>query len=178
MGDKPEDKTTDDGDTGNKPDGADGGDGKDLAAEVEKWKTMSRRHEQRAKENAAAAQRLKELEDADKSETERLMEASKAAEKRAEEAEAKALRYEVAADKNVPAKLARFLTGSTREELEAAADELIEATGGNGKEPGTGESSGETGGGKPKEKLRGGASSEDDSEEKPVSDVLAAIPRG
>lgn len=44
------------------------------------------------------------------------------AEKRAADAEAKALKAEVALDKGIPAK---FLVGSTKEELEAHADELI-----------------------------------------------------
>lgn len=44
----------------------------DLAAEVEKWKALSRQNEQRAKENSAAATRLQEIEDAAKTETQRL----------------------------------------------------------------------------------------------------------
>jgi hypothetical protein len=43
----------------------------DLAAEIEKWKSLSHRHEQHAKNNAEAALRLKKLEDANKSEVER-----------------------------------------------------------------------------------------------------------
>ncbi len=43
----------------------------DLTAEVEKWKALARKHEQKAKELAPAAQRLAELEQASQSETER-----------------------------------------------------------------------------------------------------------
>jgi hypothetical protein len=93
------------------------------------WKAEARKHEARAKENAAkakanetAAQRLAEIEDANKSELEKAAARAEAAEKRAAELEAKALRSDVAAEKGVPAAL---LTGSTKEELEAAADALI-----------------------------------------------------
>ena len=69
-----------------------------------------------------AADRLAQLEEANKSEAEKTAERLAAAEKRAAELEAKALRSEVAAAKGVPSAL---LTGSTQEELEAAADALI-----------------------------------------------------
>ena len=97
------------------------------------WKAQARKWEQRAKENLAAAKanddaakRLAEIEEASKTEAERTAERLAAAEKRAAELEAKALKAEVAAAKGVPAAL---LTGSTQEELEAAADALIEFRG-------------------------------------------------
>ena len=61
-----------------------------------------------------------------KTELQRAQEAAQAAEKRAADAEGKALRAEVASAKGVPAAL---LTGSTKEELEAAADALLEFKG-------------------------------------------------
>lgn len=83
-------------------------------------------------ENAAARKRAqeaetraKEFEDRDKSEQQKAAERAEAAEKRATDAEAKVLRAEVAADKGVPAKLAKFLTGSSKEDLETSADELL-----------------------------------------------------
>lgn len=69
-----------------------------------------------------AADRLSEIESANKTEAEKAAARADAAEKRAAELEAKALRAEVAAAKGVPTAL---LTGSTVEELEAAADALI-----------------------------------------------------
>jgi len=69
-----------------------------------------------------AADRLSEIESANKTEAEKAAARADAAEKRAAELEAKALRAEVAAAKGVPVSL---LTGSTQEELEAAADALI-----------------------------------------------------
>jgi len=97
------------------------------------WKSQARKWEQRAKENLAAAKanddaakRLAEIEEANKTEAEKTAERLAAAEKRAAELEAKALKAEVAAAKGVPVSL---LTGSTQEELEAAADALIEFRG-------------------------------------------------
>ncbi|MFJ2863688.1 hypothetical protein [Kitasatospora sp. NPDC087314] len=56
---------------------------KDWQAESEKWKRLSRENETRAKTNADAAKRLAEIEDAQKSETEKLTERLAAAEDRA-----------------------------------------------------------------------------------------------
>jgi hypothetical protein len=51
----------------------------DWKAEAEKWKANSRKNEENAKANAAAAKRLKELEQANLTETEKLTEALKEA---------------------------------------------------------------------------------------------------
>lgn len=69
-----------------------------------------------------AADRLTQLEEANKSEAEKAVARAEAAEKRAAELEAATLKATVAADKGVPAAL---LTGRTQEELEASADALI-----------------------------------------------------
>jgi membrane protein involved in colicin uptake len=139
----------------------------DWKAEVEKWKSLSRKHEGQAKANADAARRLKEAEDAEKSAVDKASERAAEAEKKAAEAESKALRYEVAAAKGIPAKLMRFLPTGTQEELEAAADELLEAI-----KPA--DTAGDKG--KPKEKLRSGASSA--QEQVPGrEELLKLIPR-
>lgn len=65
--------------------------------------------------------------DAEKSELQKASDALSAAEKRAIEAEARVLRLEVAQAKGLPPALAKRLQGSTREELEADADELLAA---------------------------------------------------
>lgn len=70
----------------------------------------------------AKAEKFDQAEAANKSELQKAQDAAAAAEKRATDAEAKALRGEVAAAKGVPAAL---LSGSTQEELEAAADALL-----------------------------------------------------
>jgi len=148
-----------------------GGQTPDYAAEVEKWKGLARKHENRAKENADAAKKLQALEDSQKSDLEKAQSSQAMAEQRATKAESQVLRYEVAQEKKIPAKLMRFLTGNTREEIEAAADELLEATA-----PDTGEGSGD-GSGKPKEKLHGGASDTDAGSEQSIDEVIKNVPR-
>lgn len=75
----------------------------------------------------AAADKLADLENASKTEAQKKAEELDAARAEASQASAALLRYEVAADKDIPAKLVRFLTGSTRDEIEEAADELLAA---------------------------------------------------
>jgi hypothetical protein len=52
-------------------------DGKDWQAEAEKWKSLSRKNEEAAKANSAAAKRLEELEAASKSDLERAVDAAR-----------------------------------------------------------------------------------------------------
>ena len=132
------------------------GDTTDWKAEARKWEARAKASHAEAKANADAAKRLKEMEDADKSEVQRANEAVAAAEKRANEAEAKALRAEIAAEKGLTLSQAKRLIGSTREELEADADELLEAF----KAPESDDKRDLSR--KPKEKLRPGASADPD----------------
>src|SRR5262245_37148815 len=69
-------------------------------------------------------EKIKEFEDRDKSELEKLTERATAAEKRAAAAETQRLRFEVAAERGLDLKAAEFLHGSTREEIELRAEEL------------------------------------------------------
>lgn len=96
-----------------------------LKAEVEKWKGLARKHEQTAKSNAAAARKLVELEEADKSELQRAQDAAKAAEERAKAAELNLARANVALRKNLTEAQAKRLQGTSEEELEADADDLL-----------------------------------------------------
>jgi len=80
----------------------------------------------------AKAARLDELEEANKSEHQKLLERVEAAERRAEEAEraraqaaVEMLRTKVAVDKGLPPALAARLRGETEEEIAADADELL-----------------------------------------------------
>lgn len=68
--------------------------------------------------------------DTSKSDLQKLTDRVTAAEKRAADAEAKQLRAEVASAKGLSAAQAKRLTGTSKEELEADADELLEAFGG------------------------------------------------
>lgn len=98
-------------------------------AKIAKANSEAANLRKRLKEAEAKAAKLDELEDANKSEIERATEKVTAAEKRAQEAELRALRLEVAADKGLSPAQARRLVGSSKEDLEEDADDLIDTFG-------------------------------------------------
>ena len=102
---------------------------KDWQAEYEKLLAQSRKWEERAKKNVAAAKELDEIKAQSMTDAERAQEATR----RAEEAEAKIAEYErkaeresiiseVAESKQVDADILARMMGDTREEIEANAD--------------------------------------------------------
>lgn len=95
-------------------------------AKIRKANNEAKNLRTRVKELDKAAERLKEIEDAEKSEIDKANEKLSAAERRAEDAELRALRIEIAAEKGLTPALAKRLTGSSREELEEDAEELVE----------------------------------------------------
>ena len=125
---------------------------------------------EREKRQALEA-KLREHDDKDKSESERLTARLADAEKRATDAESKALRFEVASAKGLTHAQAKRLVGSTKDELEADADELLETFGGagNGGKPPTR---------KPVENLRGGSEPDEEPEETDPTKLAALHPRG
>lgn len=125
------------------------------------------------KEAAAYRHKLKEFEDRDKTDSEKLTERAAAAEHRAAEAEARALRLEVAAAKGLTPSQVKRLVGSTREELEADADELLADFA-----PRSGEhDTSPPPGGRPKERLRGGGDPTEEPEETDPRKLADLIPR-
>lgn len=89
------------------------------------WKAEARKWEQRAKENKTAADRLAELEEANKSELEKATEKALAAEKAAEQARADALRLRVALKHGISDEDAdEFLHGTDEETLTRQAKRL------------------------------------------------------
>lgn len=108
--------------------------------------------------------KLKADSDTNKSEMDKVLEKIAGLETRAADAERKVLVAEVAQAKKLPAAIAGRLTGSTKEELETDADELIEALGlGKDEEEEPAKGSEEKPYlGRPKEKLRSGASNDGD----------------
>ena len=98
----------------------------DWKAEARKWEARAKENLSAAKSNEDAARQLAEIEESKKSEIEKATARVAELESQLAEAELSVLRSDVAAAKGVPAKL---LTGSTQEELEAAADALIEFRG-------------------------------------------------
>lgn len=100
------------------------GDAGKKALEAERRE--KRAAEKRAKELEA---RLREFEDRDKTEAQKLAERAEAAEAALAALESNALRSEVALEKGLTPSQAKRLIGSTREELEADADELLKDIG-------------------------------------------------
>ena len=104
----------------------DKGDETDWKAEAEKWKGLSRKHEATAKQNADAATKLKDLEDSQKSELQKLTESKEATDKELADLRMELLRTQVGVDKGLTPAQSRRLVGTTKEELEADADELLD----------------------------------------------------
>ena len=142
--------------------------------EVAKWKSLARKHEARAKENAGAAKRLKELEDADKTELQKATD--KAATEATEHAKTRGelLRLRVAMRKGLTETQAKRLVGETEEELEADADELLASF-----KP-QDDASSDTDNGKPtrpKERLRPGAAPDEEPDETDPRKLADIVPR-
>ncbi len=78
------------------------------------------------KEAETLRRKLQEFEDRDKTEAQKLAGRAEAAEKRAADLETRSLRLEVASERGLTSAQAKRLVGSTREELEADAVELLE----------------------------------------------------
>jgi septal ring factor EnvC (AmiA/AmiB activator) len=144
----------------------------DWKAEAEKWKALSRKHEDQAKANKTELDKLKADGDASKSELQKLEERIASAEKRAEAAELAQRRAEVAQAKGLTPAQAKRLQGTTVEELESDADDLLASFKPADKaddKPGTG------GTGKPKESLRPGAAATDAGPEEDAAKVAERI---
>lgn len=139
------------------------GDAGKRALDAERKK--ARDEKKRADELAA---RLQEIEDKDKSEGERLAGKLTEAEQRAATAEARAMRLEVAHDKGLTSAQANRLVGSTKEELEADADELLAQFSPK-------ETQDDDEGRRPRERLRSGAAP--DAEDEPDIDAAVAATR-
>lgn len=99
---------------------------KPEAPEID-WKSKAREWEKRAKENKTAAERLAELEEANKTEAQKTAERLAAAEKAAADALADANRFKIAAKFNVSDEDAElFLTGADEDTLTRQAQRLAE----------------------------------------------------
>jgi len=108
---------------GDKPEG----DGPDLAAEVEKWKALARKHEARSKEGQAAVDELAKLKDRDKTELQKAIDRVAELEKDLAQERTDRMREAVGRRKSLSDAQVRRLQGTTEEELETDADELMAA---------------------------------------------------
>lgn len=88
------------------------------------WKAEARKWEQRAKADFDAANKWREYEVSQKTEYEKLADELSEYKAQAVEAQRKALLYEVASAKGIPAEALDLITGETAEAIEASADKL------------------------------------------------------
>lgn len=103
-----------------------GGDGK---PDID-WKAKSREWERKAKANAGAAKRLAEIEEASKSETQKLADAKAAVEKERDAARTESMRLRVATKHGISTEDADlFLTGADEETLTRQAERLAQRDG-------------------------------------------------
>jgi hypothetical protein len=84
----------------------------DWQAQAEKWRTLSRKHETAAKANADAAKKLADIEDAQKTETQKLSDRLAAAEKELGEHRIRDIRMKAAREAGLDADMADFLTAT------------------------------------------------------------------
>src|SRR5581483_4560563 len=142
----------------------------DLAY-VKRLRAEAARHRREARELQA---KLKEHEDAGKSETERLNERATTAEQKAAAAEREAARLKVALKKGLTEAQAKRLVGDTEEEMEADADDLL-ASFKPSDEPDTGDDQDSTG--TPRERLKPGAVPKAEPEESDPAKLAERVPR-
>ena len=140
------------------PDPKDGADPTDdtfdaerAKAKIAKANSEAKALRDRLKAAEEKASRLDEIENEGKSEVEKLTSKVAEFERKAHEADARAMRAEVAASKGLTPAQAKRLVGSSLEELEADADELLDSF-----KPQEGNGGDQPHEGKPRENLRGG----------------------
>jgi flagellar biosynthesis GTPase FlhF len=159
--------------------GDDGGNGDED--DVARIRRQARHHEsentrlKRELEEAKKAEaRLKELEDAEKTELQREKEQREAAERAAAESKLELARTRVAMRKGLTESQARRLQGTTEEEIEADAEDLIKSFGISHNE---GDDEEEDLPRRPREALRSGNRPQSEPEETDPRKLAASLPR-
>ena len=118
-------------------------------------------------ELAAAKGKVREFEDLSKTEQERLTDKATELEKNLTTAQANAARFEIALEKGLTKSQAKRLVGSTREELEADADELLADLGMDDDRPSPSR--------RPQERLKPGASPDAEPQKSPAELAEAVV---
>lgn len=138
---------------------------------LEQERTARRDAEKKLRDLEAEVTRLK---DSKQSDEEKVSTKLAELEKRANEAEARTLRAEVATAKGLTAAQAKRLQGATREDLEADADDLLESFPAPKADEGKG---GDDRSRKPREALRGGGDPTETPVETDPAKLAAGVPR-
>jgi hypothetical protein len=145
----------------------------DYKAEAEKWKALARKHEAQAKANAQAAQKLAEIEDADKSEAQKLADKVARGEKELADTKLEMSRLRVAMRKGLTEAQAKRLIGDNEDDLEKDADELLQTfapksdNGDKGDKPAS----------RPRERMRSGSAPDEEPDETDPAKLAASLPR-
>jgi chromosome segregation ATPase len=139
-------------------------------AKIAKANSEAANLRRRLKELEPLAAKAKELEDASKTETQKAQEALTTAQQRAADAESRLMRLEVAVAKGLTPAQAKRLVGSTKEELEADADELLASF--------KSDDSGDRPLRRPVERLRGGGDPTEEPAETDPEKLAALVRRG
>lgn len=98
----------------------------DDTSEGPDWQALARKWEHRAKADKDDAFKWREYVKSQKTVEEQRLEELETTKKELERERSTRLRYEIAAEKSIPADALALLEGSTREEIEAKADALLE----------------------------------------------------
>lgn len=93
----------------------------DWKAEAEKWRKMSRQNETKAKNNAEAAKKLKEFEDREKTEAQRLQEALTERDVQLKGFQVAEVRRNAALEHGLDADMAQFITAADADEASEQA---------------------------------------------------------
>lgn len=140
-------------------------------AKIAKANAEARNLRERLKAAEEKAKRFDEIEDAERSEVERLTKQLAEMQEKAQEADLRAMRAEVAQEKGLTAAQAKRLVGGSLEELAADADELLETF---MPQEGTG---GTPPSGKPVEALRSGGDPTEEPIELDPARLAESVPR-
>lgn len=95
-----------------------------LRAEMDRWKRTAQRHERAARDNSKAADKLRQIEEANKSDLQKAVEAREAAERERDSARTQQNRMLAAAAHDLPPELIDFLGEGTSEEITERAEQL------------------------------------------------------
>jgi hypothetical protein len=93
---------------------------------VDYWKSRARQHEKQAKENKEAALAWTEYQESQKSVEEKRAEELAAIQSELDKERTERIRLEIATERGISGDALKLLDGSTREEIEAKADALLE----------------------------------------------------
>lgn len=98
----------------------------DPAAELAKWKSLARKHERTAKENSAAAKKLADLEDANKSESQKLNDQLSSAQVELQELRVEKIRAAACREAGLDPELAEYITAADPDDAVEQAKKLAE----------------------------------------------------